>query len=76
MRIAILCSNINRSVDNRFMQERCGNYTSLHYSTYSTFCIEATVHYIRYSNGQKNWVAFSANESVTNATVYEQNTAL
>ena len=25
----------------------CGNYTSLHYSTYPMCCIEATVHSIR-----------------------------
>ena len=31
---------------------------SLHYSTYSTCCFEATVHYIGYFSGRKNWVAF------------------
>ena len=33
---------------------------SLHYSTYSTCCIEATVRSIRYFNSRKNQVAFSA----------------
>ena len=32
--------------------------TLLHYSTYSTCCIKATMHSIRYFNSRKNQVAF------------------
>ena len=37
----------------------CGNYTSLHCSMLSTYCIKATVRSIRYFNWRKNRVAFS-----------------
>ena len=38
----------------------CGNYTSLHCSILSIYCIKATVPSIRKFNWRKNQVAFSS----------------